>query len=47
MEKILISKCLLGDKVNYLGKDALCHHPLLKKWAQEGRLVSVCPEVQA
>lgn len=46
MEKILISKCLLGEKVNYLGGDAYCAHPLLQKWAAEGRLVSVCPEVQ-
>lgn len=46
MEKILISKCLLGEKVNYLGKDSLCMHPLLKKWEAEGRLVSICPEVQ-
>jgi uncharacterized protein YbbK (DUF523 family) len=46
MEKILISKCLLGEKVNYLGRDAYCAHPILKKWASEGRLVSVCPEVQ-
>jgi len=46
MEKILISKCLLGEKVNYRGSDAYCAHPLLKKWLSEGRLVSVCPEVQ-
>ena len=38
MEKILISKCLLGEKVNYLGKDAFCDHPLIKKWLAEGSL---------
>ncbi len=45
MEKILISACLLGAKVRYHGGDALLDHPVLKRWADEGRLVSVCPEV--
>ncbi len=45
MEKILISACLLGAKVRYHGGDALLDHPVLKRWADEGRLISVCPEV--
>jgi len=45
MEKILISACLLGDKVRYDGKGKLLNHPLLQKWQEEGRLVPVCPEV--
>lgn len=45
MERILISSCLLGSRVRYHGGDALCTHPLLRQWAREGRLVSVCPEV--
>ncbi|TAA41035.1 DUF523 domain-containing protein [Corallincola spongiicola] len=45
MEKILISACLLGDRVRYNGEIQLCEHPLLKRWQAEGRLVKVCPEV--
>ncbi len=47
MQKILISGCLIGQKVRYHGKDALCQHGILDKWQQEGRLVAVCPEVSA
>ena len=45
MKKILISACLLGDKVRYDGKDSLSQHPMLKCWAQEGRLVKICHEM--
>ncbi len=45
MEKILISLCLLGETVRYDGKTVPCEHPLLLKWQQEQRLVSICPEV--
>lgn len=47
MEKILVSKCLLGENVNYRGGNAFCEHPLIKQWLAEGRIISVCPEVQA
>lgn len=48
MEKILISKCLLGENVRYDGgNNSKTQHPLLKKWFAENRLLSVCPEVQA
>jgi uncharacterized protein YbbK (DUF523 family) len=47
MEKVLISACLLGEKVKYHGGDALCCHPALKLWREQGRLVMVCPEVAA
>lgn len=47
MEKILISGCLLGQKVRYHGGDAFCDNPIIKKWQEEGRLVAVCPEVSA
>jgi len=46
MEKILISSCLLGAKVRYHGGDAYFRHPLLERWAEEKRLISLCPEVQ-
>ena len=44
MEKILVSACLLGAKVRYHGGDAACAHPILQRWAAEGRIVAVCPE---
>ena len=45
MERILISACLLGDRVRYHGGDARCEHPTLRRWQDEGRLVPLCPEV--
>lgn len=46
MEKILISRCLLGEKVRYDGEAKFCDHPLIKQWLAEGRIVAVCPEVE-
>ena len=43
--KILISACLLGNPVRYNATDLFLEHPLLKQWEQEGRLISICPEV--
>lgn len=45
MEKILVSACLMGEKVRYDGKAKLLNHPLWQKWQEQGRLVAVCPEV--
>ena len=45
MEKVLISACLLGERVRYHGGDARIEHPILQRWGQEGRLVAICPEV--
>jgi uncharacterized protein YbbK (DUF523 family) len=44
MEKILVSACLLGQKVRY---DGGSHGPfeLLQRWQAEGRLIALCPEV--
>ncbi|WP_417532785.1 DUF523 domain-containing protein [Marinobacterium stanieri] len=44
MNKILVSACLMGAKVRYDGRDNLLDHPVLKRWHEEGRIVSVCPE---
>jgi len=44
VEKILVSSCLLGEKVRYHGGDAACEHPTFARWRAEGRLVGVCPE---
>ena len=43
--KVLVSACLLGAPVRYNGKDKKSEHPVLQRWIDEGRVVSVCPEV--
>ncbi|SEG94633.1 Uncharacterized conserved protein YbbK, DUF523 family [Thermomonospora echinospora] len=45
MEKILVSGCLMGQRVRYDGRDKLRDDELLNRWRAEGRLVSCCPEV--
>jgi uncharacterized protein YbbK (DUF523 family) len=45
MIKILISACLLGERVRYHGGDAALSDPILDRWRREGRLVPFCPEV--
>lgn len=47
MKKILVSACLLGEKVRYHGGDALVESGLFSRWQKEGRLISFCPEVGA
>jgi uncharacterized protein YbbK (DUF523 family) len=47
MERILISACLVGQKVRYDGQDKPLASPLLQKWQDEGRLVPICPELLA
>lgn len=44
MEKILVSRCLLGHRVRY---DGGAHGPFdqLGVWLAEGRVVALCPEV--
>ncbi|GGO75748.1 hypothetical protein GCM10011348_01280 [Marinobacterium nitratireducens] len=44
MRKILISACLLGDRVRYDGGHSLLDHPIIARWRREGRLVALCPE---
>lgn len=46
-EKILVSACLLGRPVRYNGSAKTLTHPVLDQWMQEGRLVSICPELKA
>lgn len=45
MTKILVSACLLGERVRYNGGEATLDHPVLERWRREGRIVSICPEV--
>ncbi|WP_152388229.1 2-thiouracil desulfurase family protein [Azotobacter salinestris] len=44
MQRILVSRCLLGERVRY---DGGAHGPFapLEEWRRQGRLVAVCPEV--
>lgn len=44
MQKVLVSRCLLGQAVRY---DGGSHGPftLLQQWQAEGRIVPLCPEV--
>ena len=44
MQKILISRCLLGHKVRYDG-GASGPFDQLAAWQAEGRVVAICPEV--
>lgn len=46
MQKILISSCLLGEKVRYNGEAKLYSDPRLARWQEENRLIPVCPEVE-
>jgi len=43
--KILVSSCLLGAAVRHDGRDKKSSHPALQRWIDEGRVVSVCPEM--
>ena len=45
MQKLLVSACLLGHKVRYDGADKLCGAPLLQRWLDEARIITLCPEV--
>lgn len=37
----------MGELVKYHGGSAFCDNPLIEKWKNEGRIVSICPEVSA
>src|SRR3954469_14264878 len=45
MERILVSACLLGRPVRYDGTGRRSDDALFALWRDQGRLVSVCPEV--
>ncbi len=45
MKRVLVSACLVGERVRYDGKDKGSQHPVLQRWLSEGRVVKVCPEV--
>lgn len=45
MVRVLVSACLLGEKVRYNGGDAASTDAVLRQWTAEGRVVTFCPEV--
>ncbi len=45
--KILVSACLMGHAVRYDGQAKPLVHPGLDRWREEGRLVTICPEMSA
>ncbi len=45
MTKVLVSACLLGERVRYDGQLKAVANPVLARWVAEGRVVPVCPEV--
>jgi uncharacterized protein YbbK (DUF523 family) len=44
MHKVLVSRCLLGERVRFDG-NRKGPFPVLDAWRREGRVVAVCPEV--
>jgi uncharacterized protein YbbK (DUF523 family) len=45
MIRVLVSACLLGERVRYTGADAKTESPILARWLAEKRIVPFCPEV--
>lgn len=45
MIKILVSACLLGEKVRYNGGDVSVDDERMQRWQAESRLVPICPEM--
>ena len=45
--RIFVSACLVGQTVRYDGRAKTFAHPLIEQWRDEGRLVTMCPEVAA
>jgi len=45
--KILVSACLVGERVRYDGMALVCKNRILESWRQEGRVLAFCPEVAA
>ena len=44
-DKILVSRCFLGDIVRYNSQKLTLNHPLMQLWQTQNRIVSICPEV--
>jgi len=46
MKKLLVSSCLLGEKVKYNGKDNKLIASQLEKISKKYQIISFCPEVE-
>jgi uncharacterized protein YbbK (DUF523 family) len=44
-DKILISRCFLGDNVRYNKVVLTLNHPLITLWQKQNRFIAICPEV--
>jgi len=45
MHRVLVSACLLGERVRHNGEHTQSHDSVLQRWLREGRVVPFCPEV--
>jgi uncharacterized protein YbbK (DUF523 family) len=45
MTRVLVSSCLLGERVRFNGSDARANSAMLDRWLSEDRVVAFCPEV--
>lgn len=45
LDKILISRCFLGENVRYNSVVSKFTHPLITLWQQQKRFIPICPEV--
>ena len=45
MVKVLVSACLIGERVRYDGAKVPCDSAILKSWKRDGIIVPFCPEV--
>lgn len=45
MKRVLVSACLLGERVRFDGGEQRATSSILERWLAEGRVVRVCPEV--
>jgi uncharacterized protein YbbK (DUF523 family) len=43
--RVLVSSCLLGERVRYHGGDARLASAILDGWVTEGRVIPFCPEL--
>lgn len=45
MQHVLVSACLLGQRVRFDGAHKQAHSDVLQRWLDQGRVVPFCPEV--
>ncbi len=44
-DKILVSRCFLGENIRYNNEIIPLNHKLLTLWKQQNRFIAICPEV--